>query len=87
MECRPGCAGCCIYISISSAIPGMPEGKPAGIRCVNLDASNRCGIHGSSDYPAVCKNFAASEEMCGTDNVKAREYLIALEAQTKPPGA
>lgn len=84
MECRPGCAGCCIYISISSPIPGMPEGKLAGMRCVNLDAANRCGIHGSGDYPAVCRDFAASEEMCGTDNGQARDYLISLEALTTP---
>lgn len=84
MECRPGCAGCCIHISISSAIPGMPEGKPAGIRCVNLDAENRCGIHGRAGYPAVCRNFTASEEMCGNDDDQAREYLTALEALTKP---
>ncbi|MGL4778393.1 MAG: YkgJ family cysteine cluster protein, partial [Aeromonas veronii] len=24
MECRSGCAACCIAPSISSAIPGMP---------------------------------------------------------------
>lgn len=26
-ECRPGCGACCIAPSISSPIPGMPEGK------------------------------------------------------------
>jgi hypothetical protein len=62
----------------------MPEGKPAGVRCVNLDAENRCSIYGSRDYPAVCRNFAASEEMCGADGGQAREYLIALEALTAP---
>ncbi|HNM56919.1 MAG TPA: YkgJ family cysteine cluster protein, partial [Thauera aminoaromatica] len=24
MDCRPGCAACCIAPSISSPIPGMP---------------------------------------------------------------
>ncbi|HNF77692.1 MAG TPA: YkgJ family cysteine cluster protein, partial [Thauera aminoaromatica] len=26
MDCRPGCAACCIAPSISSPIPGMPHG-------------------------------------------------------------
>ena len=40
--CRPGCGACCIAPSITSAIPGMPLGKPAGVRCVQLDDDNRC---------------------------------------------
>ena len=36
MECRIGCGACCIAPSISSPIPGMPDGKPAGVRCVQL---------------------------------------------------
>ena len=36
MDCRPGCAACCIAPSISSPIPGMPHGKPAGVRCIQL---------------------------------------------------
>lgn len=62
----------------------MPAGKPAGIRCVNLDAEDRCIIHGRADYPDVCRNFKASEEMCGNGDDQAREYLTALEALTKP---
>src|ERR1035437_518821 len=52
--CRPGCGACCISPSISSAIPGMPMGKPAGVRCVQLDDENRFQIFGSSERPAVC---------------------------------
>ncbi|MBF7801077.1 YkgJ family cysteine cluster protein, partial [Klebsiella pneumoniae] len=29
MECRTDCGACCIAPSISSPIPGMPQGKPA----------------------------------------------------------
>ncbi|MEO8036559.1 MAG: YkgJ family cysteine cluster protein, partial [Acidobacteriota bacterium] len=36
MDCRTGCAACCIAPSITSPIPGMPEGKAAGVRCVQL---------------------------------------------------
>jgi hypothetical protein len=35
IACRPGCAACCIAPSISSPIPGMPHGKPAGVRCID----------------------------------------------------
>ena len=28
--CRPGCGACCIAPSITSPIPGMPDGKPVG---------------------------------------------------------
>ncbi|HVK38365.1 MAG TPA: YkgJ family cysteine cluster protein, partial [Candidatus Kapabacteria bacterium] len=36
MTCRDGCGACCIAPSITSPIPGMPDGKPAGVRCVQL---------------------------------------------------
>ncbi|MCF5019628.1 YkgJ family cysteine cluster protein, partial [Pseudomonas lactis] len=29
MKCREGCGACCIAPSISSPLPGMPQGKPA----------------------------------------------------------
>jgi len=31
MECRPHCGACCTAPSISSPIPGMPNGKMSGI--------------------------------------------------------
>ncbi len=40
--CRAGCGACCIALSISSPIPGLPAGKPAGVRCPQLTADNRC---------------------------------------------
>ncbi|MBN2811339.1 MAG: YkgJ family cysteine cluster protein [Spirochaetales bacterium] len=80
--CRPGCAACCIYISISSPLPGMPEGKPAGVRCANLDEENRCRIHGQPNYPQVCSNFKPDRETCGDSNEHARDYLTRLEALT-----
>jgi len=42
--CRAGCGACCIAPSISSAIPGMPDGKPAGVRCAQLDEQNLCRL-------------------------------------------
>jgi uncharacterized protein len=82
-QCRPGCAACCIVISISSPLPGMPNGKPAGVRCVNLDALNRCKIHDSPDYPLVCQKHKATLEFCGENNEEAIERLSELERLTQ----
>ena len=41
MICRSGCGACCLAPSISTPIPGMPQGKPAGVRCVQLDEMQR----------------------------------------------
>ncbi|HEX2642113.1 MAG TPA: YkgJ family cysteine cluster protein, partial [Thermoanaerobaculia bacterium] len=51
MDCRAGCGACCIALSISSPIPGMPDGKPAGVRCVQLTADNLCLIFGLPERP------------------------------------
>lgn len=82
-SCRPGCAACCIHISISSPVPGMSKGKPAGVRCANLTAENFCSVHGTALYPAVCRNFKPSREMCGDTNGHAVRYLTELEELTK----
>lgn len=84
MNCRIGCGACCIVISITSALPGMPDGKPAGVRCVNLSDNNVCMIYDSPDYPEACKNLTPSEEMCGNSSDDAFEYLKNLERLTKP---
>lgn len=82
INCRPGCAACCIVISISSPLPGMPDGKPAGVRCPHLDDKNCCTIHGTEDYPEVCREFSATREMCGSTNSEAYAYLAYLENAT-----
>jgi Fe-S-cluster containining protein len=84
MDCRPGCAACCIAPSISSPIPGMPEGKPAGVRCVQLDAAGRCLIFGRPERPAVCSSLAPSPTMCGDSATQALRYLTQLEKETAP---
>ena len=65
MDCRPDCGACCIAPSISSAIPGMPHGKPAGVRCVQLGEDSRCAIFGQPQRPACCAGLAPAPEMCG----------------------
>ncbi|MDG0812116.1 YkgJ family cysteine cluster protein [Cohnella rhizosphaerae] len=84
MECRPGCGACCIVVSISSPIPGMPDGKPAGVRCVQLTKDNRCSIFGLPERPAVCGQLQASAEMCGARDEDAFAYLAELERLTAP---
>lgn len=87
LSCRPGCAACCTAPSISSPIPGMPGGKPAGVPCVQLDAQRRCRIFGLPERPAVCSQLQASLEMCGPQDdagLFARTYLMRLEVLTQP---
>ncbi|WP_091167924.1 YkgJ family cysteine cluster protein [Paenibacillus sp. 1_12] len=84
MECRLGCAACCIVISISSPIPGMPNGKPAGVRCIQLSDHNTCKLFGSSERPAVCSSLKPSMDMCGSLDAEAFQILTDLEQATTP---
>ena len=84
MNCRPGCGACCIAPSISSAIPGMPQGKPAGVRCVQLDDANQCRIFNLPERPAVCGQLAPALEMCGATAAHALGWLTQLEHDTAP---
>jgi uncharacterized protein len=82
MDCRVGCGACCIAPSISSPIPGMPDGKPAGVRCVQLTDDNRCRLFGRPERPVVCGALRPSEEMCGHSRQEALAYLTFLERAT-----
>lgn len=84
MECRVGCGACCIAPSISSPIPGMPEGKPAGVRCVQLTTDNKCMLFGKPERPLVCSNLKPSREMCGLLDGDAFSFLSYLERATRP---
>jgi Fe-S-cluster containining protein len=84
MECRIGCGACCIAPSISSAIPGMPYGKAAGVRCVQLTIDNRCMLFGKPERPAVCVSLHPQVEMCGGSATEALHILSHLESQTQP---
>ncbi|MDE2607230.1 MAG: YkgJ family cysteine cluster protein [Burkholderiales bacterium] len=84
MQCRSGCGACCTAPSITSPLPDMPEGKPAGVRCVQLDEANRCRIFGRPERPAFCASLQPSAEMCGASRAHAIAWLTALEAATAP---
>ena len=79
MECRLGCAACCIYPSISSPIPGMPKGKPAGVRCVQLADDLSCKIFNSPERPQVCGDFKAEKIICGDSAKEAYSIIASLE--------
>ena len=80
MDCRTNCGACCIAPSISSPIPGMPEGKPAGARCIHLRTDYSCGIY--ENRPAVCRDFRAEEGVCGRDREEALDNLSRLEQES-----
>jgi uncharacterized protein len=82
MACRPGCGACCIAPSISSPIPGMPHGKPAGARCIQLTDDNRCAIFDDPRRPTVCASLRPEPAMCGSDREHAMHWLMQLEAAT-----
>jgi len=84
LECRLGCGACCIAPSITSPIPDMPNGKPAGVRCVQLDDNNLCRLFGRLERPIFCGSLQPAEEMCGSSAADAMIYLIDLEKLTAP---
>ena len=78
IECRPGCAACCIAPSITSL------NKPAGVVCLHLDGELRCKIFGRPERPACCSGLQPTPEMCGESREHALRWLADLEALTRP---
>jgi Fe-S-cluster containining protein len=62
----------------------MPGGKPAGVRCVQLDQDLRCSLYGKPERPLVCSSLRPEPEMCGSTREEALAYLEALELATTP---
>jgi Fe-S-cluster containining protein len=84
MNCRDGCGACCTAPSITSAIPGMPNGKAPGVRCVQLNDADRCLLFGQPERPAVCVSLQPSAELCGISREQAMQWLARLEVHTAP---
>ena len=82
MECRSGCGACCIAISITSQIPGMSTGKPAGVRCIHLNKNNLCDLFGKPERPKVCSDFKASRDFCGKSYQEALNLISEIERNT-----
>ena len=79
MRCRPGCGACCIVPSINSPIPGMPNGKMPGIKCVNLSKELKCNLFNSPDRPEFCILFKPEKIICGNSRKEAIQILSELE--------
>ena len=86
MECRAGCGACCIAPSISRPFEGMPDGKPAGVPCVHLDADLRCALFGDPRRPGLCAAFAPDRAVCGDSRGEALQLIAALELASAPAG-
>ena len=65
----------------------MPDGKPAGVRCVQLDEHERCRLYGLAERPAVCSSLRPQPSMCGTSREQALQWFELLERQTTPLGS
>ena len=84
MKCRSECGACCIAPSITSPLPGMPQGKPAGVPCVQLLPDMRCAVFGKPERPAFCGGLQPTVEMCGADRHAALLWLTQLDHATTP---
>lgn len=62
----------------------MPNGKPAGMRCIQLADDQRCRIFGQPERPAFCGGLQPSGEMCGASREQAIRWLNELERATMP---
>ncbi|MFA5678865.1 MAG: YkgJ family cysteine cluster protein [Pseudomonas sp.] len=82
MQCREGCGACCVAPSITTPIPSMPDGKPAGVACIHLTADRRCGIFGLPQRPRVCAQFMADQDVCGSSADEAVQILTWWEQAT-----
>ncbi len=79
MECRENCGACCIYPSISSSIPGMENGKPKNMPCIQLTEDLKCKLFNHPLRPQICKNFQPEEEICGKTAEEAKNIFSRLE--------
>jgi hypothetical protein len=57
----------------------MPNGKPAGVRCIHLTSDLKCAIFTSPDRPKVCDGFKAELLVCGTNREFALKTLAEME--------
>jgi hypothetical protein len=62
----------------------MPNGKPAGVPCINLDENLGCKVFGKPERPAFCGGLQPEGEMCGVSRGHALVWLTHLEQLTRP---
>ncbi len=56
----------------------MPDGKPAGIKCIHLDEKYRCLLFNDPSRPEVCLRFIPEPEFCGRTRGEALRILAGL---------
>jgi Fe-S-cluster containining protein len=84
ISCRPRCGACCIAPSINHPLPGMPEGKPAGVACFNLNLNDyTCSIWDSEQYPLTCQQFLPAADSCGENREEAIRLIGEMELNTR----
>lgn len=59
-------------------MPGMPNGKPAGIPCIHLVGDFNCALFNSPKRPKVCAGFKAERIVCGNKREEAMAILTSL---------
>lgn len=64
-------------------MPGLPGGKPAGVRCPYLTGDLRCALYDDPLRPRVCASFPARPDHCGASRQEALFLLAALEEATR----
>ena len=84
MQCRQACGACCIAPSINQSFYGMPNGKPAGVPCVHLDADMNCVLFGDGRRPALCDAFTPERAVCADNRQQAMDRLAQLELLSLP---
>lgn len=62
----------------------MPNGKPAGVPCVQLMPDMRCAIFGDPARPDFCGGLQPQTDMCANNRDEAIAWLARLETDTAP---
>lgn len=62
----------------------MPDGKPAGVPCVQLDEHGRCRLFGRPERPAFCVSLQPATDLCGEDREQALRLIGEMERATRP---
>ena len=65
-------------------MPGLPQGKPAGLPCPHPAEALRSRLFGLPERPAVCRSLSPNAEMCGETRTQAMQFLERLEQATAP---
>jgi hypothetical protein len=56
----------------------MPDGKPAGVRCIHLRDDYKCALFNDPTRPKVCGAYIAEPDFCGSDRDEAMKILYSL---------